>query len=263
MIKYMQSVRLCRIIRQRRDVERDRKDLFCHVWTEYRRLHIAEGFYPCGVDIWRFPLIHRLVTATPQLHITRDLAWAVVSLLVSDSESWRANHLETLAVQANPGSESLTRILPTIAHENLLRLAVCVFTCADPDAICGSFRGADETRQMWYPEFLYHACGSLTRYQSPNGLWGWSESDEYEIGIRSSNAVIGCCRAAWRPTHLVFNDRACAIIRRIMVSCGLDYCQSTTAEVDAINPLVLCVPCNRSADTKTSVIYSWRNAVSH
>lgn len=258
MINYMQSVRSCRIRRQRWEIERDRKDLFCHAWSEYRRLHIGAGFSPCSVDIWRFPLVHRLISASPQLQVTRDLARDVVSLLASESERWRVNHLDTLATRGNCGS--LTRFLPAISHDKLLQLAVCVFTCADPDDICGN-RNADETHQMWYPEFLFHTCGSFTRYQSPDSLWGWSESDEYEIGIRSSNMVIGCCRAAWGSVHLVFNDRACAIVKRILASCGLDYHQVTTSELDDINPLVCCVSCNRLTNIHTRVVYSWRSAV--
>jgi hypothetical protein len=113
---------------------------------------------------------------------------------------------------------------------------------------------------MWFPEYLHHGCNTITSRPSLEKVL---EVDDCLVVERlQPNATFK--RMPWKSGHLKFDWKASVVVNHILLACGLDWEKTTTKELDALDPRVVCLKCNfgqRCDGERRCSVMSWRYAV--
>ncbi|KAH6903613.1 hypothetical protein BKA70DRAFT_1300413 [Coprinopsis sp. MPI-PUGE-AT-0042] len=114
---------------------------------------------------------------------------------------------------------------------------------------------------MWFPEFMHHGCNTLvTRPILEKEL----ELDECMVVERFPGSSTK--RGPWKRDHLTFDWKASVVVNHILLACGLDWKETTTKQLDELDPRVVCLKCNfgqRCDGERRCSVMSWRYAVRH
>lgn len=259
MAAYMITVRNHRIRREEVAIDRNRRTLIVDIWSERMMLQKDDEFVPSQVDLWETPDLNRLLLAPTNVDVTASDVRVALHRIDPHLVNWRTGHLNRLF-------EKFAQFLPSGSSIASLRLAVCVASCTDPNALHGvgtARRALQMSPTMWYPEFLHHMCNTHVMIQPLDP----SHTDEVEEGymrMRRLNNIPGCYRAAWTSEGLIFNVKASLVVYRLLECFGLDPTVTSVSDLDLLGSRVYCMTCRENLGGEGDVeVYSWRQAVSY
>lgn len=252
LVRYMEFVRDHRLRRERKVILRRRKENFANAWSDYQRLQDVGLCAPGLLDMQNLPPISALLESRSEDAVTRNVLTGAIQNSLPLIDSWRIDRLQILSAKARPH-------LPVGCAADCLPLAVCVFSCGDPNSMhtMDTRRHPKYQSAMWYPEYFYHPCNHITRL-SP------TDNDNRDgVDLLKVPEYPGYRRSKLNLTDLEFNASASIAIREILDDCHMDYKTTTSNELDAIEIRVFCRMCHeKSSDLGRVRAMSWRRAVS-
>lgn len=257
--RFMQFTQVHRVWQDRRKLALIRTKLIFHAWVDYRKHYPQDEFLPNHIEISRLPRIRFLLQANSWVVLTRDDVRAAFDLAKPYISIWQSDHLMLL-------TRRMSRCISTepgiAGSPELLKLAVCVFSCSDPhflhpDPICSPPR----RRPMWFPEVLHHSCNDIKPQCMPDALLESAEYAPQDLLMRAGAQGAGFRRCAWFSEHLEHHHDASRIVRHLLVMCGFDPARALTTELDVLDPRFACTACGCSDDGKPEDDMSWRHTV--
>lgn len=285
---YILAVRKYRLEEEKKSIHTARRQELSQVWLEWQRNNLEPTeFSPGQVDLWLWDKATNIIERPLEEKVTQDtFRDALLPSFSSFIQKWREDVFDLRKTgQVNEDTwwrHDFRDSVMTCHHETfevvkdhyedksrLLELAVCVYTCEDDMDLHRERESYDEKAApygcMWYPEFLHHACNSIT----PRWLCG----DDVSVLDRSMHASLqlrsgwkyGCIRKKWDTKMLHFDYAVSGHVKQILIACGLEWNKTKTSELDELDPRIVCLKCsfgNVIDGERRFQVMTWRTAVS-
>jgi hypothetical protein len=251
-----------------RDVKKKRRAHACQVLRAFKTAHPSAGpheLQPSPADFCHsLPAIRKLIDRPMGDEVVLKDFEAVTADLPSMLQTWRCQHILTLAKHAFPDAS----YLDYDAACARLQLATTVFECKgdedlhEPPGACGEpLALQSEHGFLWWPHALHHGCcradsrvdacerartqGDAARALGPG----------YDYALRKP--------LDWTP--LCRSSSAGGVAAQVVRACGKDPAYTTAAEMDALDPRLMCLKCTQGARAdgkRVECVRGWRSSVS-
>ena len=288
MIEYMEEVKLLVAKDARIRLLRTRRAVVHAAYVKWRMepSHLDEYpshlLMPGPADIMEWPPIKTLVDkdGIGKLETKEVEAQFEIFDLDDFTTHWREDHLRDLWSKITSADvwDTITSIRYTLRHISCrlpkFELAVIVFRCggshwglqnkwAAKEGIPLDANGCQpmEDREpcMWYPEFIFHPCNSITHIRYAETAAGMEHKT-----LSVSKEYGGYRRCKWTSEELQIDERASRTVKNILESCGLNWEETTVEDMDRRDDRFVCLKCTFGAkcDGQRRVrVWSWRDAV--
>ncbi|KII94221.1 hypothetical protein PLICRDRAFT_171887 [Plicaturopsis crispa FD-325 SS-3] len=252
MIEWMEDMKDYITQNEHRLVVRKRKQVAISVLKEYKERHPTADITLGPADFWEWMEVKQILGRPDSERVCPETFSSVVEKLPAYIEQWRGHIVRGLMSQTGH------RRVDTPPD-----LAVHVFHCTG--SMCQEARHNSRTNEppkhvlLWYPETLHHRCNVITRHDFSSRR---PPDPVDEIGIRYNFFV----RQKWSSAHLTFDDKASRTVKYIIEACGMDASVTTAADLDALDPRLVCLKCSygsRCNGERMFVVRSWRSSVHH
>ncbi|KAJ3878655.1 hypothetical protein F5051DRAFT_452188 [Lentinula edodes] len=258
---YMEIVRAYIKKKERKDLIWKRREYAALAWFDYRIVECDPGtFLPNQIDIWLWSPVKDIIEQPSEIEVTKDSFEHAFRGLPAFTNAWQTDKLEQLIRVANNNLKWLS-----FPEANDLERATCVFSCSNDfqHNLMGCYQ-EDESCIMWFPEFIYHRCNSLSRRR-------WGDKDETITDLDSCQSLSaeseapGFRRRQWSTRWLFFDDKASRTVKNILTACRMPL-STKVQHLDREDPRLVCLKCSFGAKCDGERLFSimtWRTAVQH
>ena len=260
--EFMETMKAFRLERERVKLLQQRRHCASIVLNAFKRtsptiLASPNEFLPSSPDFWKWHPVKRIINSPNGVDVIVRSFETVLPDIPEWIVSWREGRIDELIDKiriydlpyvGNRYSSRLAR----------LELAVSVFTCKQP--MCPddkNISGWQEHVYLYYPEFLHHRCNNI-RWKD------WRKSGDDEAALSLGKGYDKFIRNVWTAEKLQFNEKASMVVRKIVESCGWDWKIMTVAELDRLNPGLVCLRCTwgcRCDGERRFTVRGWRASV--
>lgn len=256
---YMEIVRAYIKRKERKDLIWKRREYAALAWFDYRMVECDPGtFLPNQIDIWLWSPVKDIIEQPSEIEVTKDSFEHAFRGLPAFTNAWQTDKLEQLVRVANNNLKWLS-----FPEANDLERATCVFSCSNDfqHNLMGCYQ-EDESCIMWFPEFIYHRCNSLSRRR-------WGDKDETITDLDSCQSLSaeseasGFRRRQWSTRWLFFDDKASRTVKNILTACRMPL-STRVQHLDREDPRLVCLKCSFGAKCDGERVFSvmtWRTAV--
>ncbi|KAG8933778.1 hypothetical protein FRC02_011197 [Tulasnella sp. 418] len=230
---------------ERRETLRRRQTKFSSVYFQFRqRTGLPPvGFAPGISDLCQLPEISSILEQENDVEVTEESFAPVLSLLPQYLDQWTRKKQELLLLKmAEAGIGGISEP-PTDSNCQLLRKASSVFFCDRVKSSRRYVRRVPDDRDMAPippdDSMYWHLC--ITK---ESGYGRFIHRDEPD----------------WSLSCLIFDKDVMERIDALVETLGLDPCETTASDLDALNARVICIDCDI---LKNDTAWSWRAAARH
>ena len=275
MEEYMSKVKTHRLVDERKQIVQERRLAASSAWFAYRNQNYEPGEHlPTLLDVWCIQQVDDQIQA-PNDHEANEETFQTLfqklfpSLISRWSRATRVHLASRIHIEGVHTPWSLWPDWTTSESQSIdcLLLAATVFSCSNPMDMHEQLDNFREKQYpcMWYPEFLYHACNSIARryWRGDDDVLSDTTPND-ELGLKVSEYDFAR-RRKWSAEHLYFDEKASFAVQKILECCGLDHRKTTVAEVDSLDPRLICLKCSYGAKIdgeRRFKVMTWRVAVS-
>ncbi|KAJ3984916.1 hypothetical protein F5890DRAFT_1513663 [Lentinula detonsa] len=258
---YMQKVRAYIERKERKELIWKRRERAALAWNEYRNAECEPGsFLPNQIDIWVWDPVRDIIERPSEAEVTKDSFEQVFRGLPSFIESWQRDKITQIVHNATDTLKWIS--FPGISD---LELATCVFTCSNNffHSLMRCYED-DQSCLMWFPEFVYHQCNTLTRRRYGENDEELQDLDSCEL-LSARSEALGFRRRQWSARWLFFDDKASRTVRSILTACGMSQ-SAKVQQLDQEDPRLICLKCSFGAKCdgeRSFSVMTWRTAVQH
>ncbi|KZT19471.1 hypothetical protein NEOLEDRAFT_1142039 [Neolentinus lepideus HHB14362 ss-1] len=285
MIEYMEKMKQHRIWRQRERQIRENKRTAVSIYRDWRKVQeekhadLPESLFKLTVPLLEFcewgPIkqlwheSYEVVDRREFEQVLQEDAWRLDRLITN----WRENVTQELVERLDSADFRSLDWSPAWRlgrkRSEDIQLATAVFVCTGNRSVhfnwtyVRDWPKPEEEERLWYPQILYHKCNTLTAVQGKERA-----ATEQDVMLR---VAIGYCgyselarRQKWSCSTLSLDVKASNIVANIVMACGLNPKETTAAEMDKLDPRIVCLKCTygHECDGERLVqVRTWRNAV--
>ncbi|KIM49548.1 hypothetical protein M413DRAFT_21749 [Hebeloma cylindrosporum] len=197
----------------------------------------ANSIYPTSSELMRLPFVKDIFDNLSKGESLTEANLESVRLELDDlNVEWQENIKNELVEIASKGYED-----DPVDPETVLTLATTFFAC----------KTCYRVRLLRYPNILMHKCATTLDWQS-------SHEGEPEARFLKRHFQ----ETFWNAKgHIVCEPAHRAFVVELVRLAGLDPVTATAGDMDAVDPIFECVPCN--SVTKGRATMSWKTAVDH
>lgn len=252
-----------RIERERNEVLKGRRLCASKVLSDFKRespdvLAHPNELMPGSPEFWSWYPVKTIIESPNDTLVTRKSFNDVLGDIYRWIITWRESRIQELIFKFRV--EGLPYAGDHYGHQLArLELAVCVFTCQRH--LCPNQKedwSWHEHNYLYYPEYLHHRCNSISWKQ-----WNKPNDDEaaLSLGVGYGDQFI---RQKWTCDKLEFASKASMVVRKIIETCGWNWKTMTAAQLDKLDPRLICLKCtwgHRCDGERRVTVRDWRSAV--
>ncbi|KII94220.1 hypothetical protein PLICRDRAFT_36468 [Plicaturopsis crispa FD-325 SS-3] len=232
MIKWMEQMKDYLVKDKRRRVLSARKEFAMSILRRYKETHRTSDISLGPLDFFDWAEVKQILDRKDTKRVCAEDFSRVLEKLPVYIEQWRTAVSRDLVLKA--GAEGAGAPLDLAVHVFRCTWNLCphhsLHSLHNPE-------GSADLDRLWYPEVLHHRCCGIKTYTLESPL----QPDPVDvIGIWYHFLV----RQKWNIERLVFDDKASRVVRRILEACGLDASVATVADIDALDPRLVCLKCS-------------------